>query len=176
MTAIPKSMQLAYRRRGNVTTVSKIEAALYVPEALIQGQMDDLLAAKRIRFLRFPDAFFQWMKMHAPENIQKWFFGLFGGIPDTIALFPLGDKYMLACAVEIKTTKGKLHGKQKHWRKDTGMVAQISRGSDDNIRIIEAAELLAVKLRECMAGDTYCIHHAGAASHPIAGLYRKSGE
>jgi hypothetical protein len=85
-------------------------------------------------------------------GLKRWFFGVFGGIPDTIALIPISDKYMLCCAIELKTQDskkrpvGKAHGKQKHW--GTDLVAQISRSPDESIRIVEQFRRDAEEMKE----------------------------
>jgi hypothetical protein len=117
-------------------------------EALLQGQMDDMLAALGIWFLRFPDGFFRWIKMNAPSGIQRFFFGVFGGIPDSLPMIKISDKYMLCCPIELKTAKGKRHGKQKHWE-EKGIAVQISRSPEDNIAIVEQFQADANRIR-CM--------------------------
>jgi hypothetical protein len=96
-----------------------------VPESEIQAFADDLLACKpHIRNIRIPDSFFRWVKMNAPQHIQKWFCGMFAGQPDNTMLIPIGSGYSLAMEMELKTQDakgravGKLHGKQKHHEKD----------------------------------------------------------
>ena len=105
-------------------------------EALLQGQLDDLLAAHQIWFLRFPDNFFRWIKMNAPAGIQRFFFGVFGGIPDNLCMLRVSDKYMLCCPIELKSKEGRLHGKQKHWE-EKGIAVQVSRSPERNISIIK---------------------------------------
>jgi hypothetical protein len=85
----------------------------------LQVFADEFYELKRIKNIRIPNAVFRWLKMNASAHIQKWFFGLFGGWPDTLLLLPCG-KYMLAVPIELKTQDkkgrpiGMLHGKQKH--------------------------------------------------------------
>jgi len=107
-----------------------------VPESAIQKQLDDMLEAYGIWTLRVPDSFFKWVKMRTPAGIQACFFRIFGGIPDNLAMLKLTDKYMLCCPIEAKSLTGKRHGKQKHWESQ-GIPFQITRGTDDSVRIIE---------------------------------------
>ena len=104
-------------------------------EAQLQGQIDDMLSALGMWFFRIPDFFFKWIKMKAPVGIQKYFFGMFGGIPDTLMFERVSEKYMLCAPVELKSAKGALHGKQKHWE-NRGIAVQVSRSPDQNIDIV----------------------------------------
>ena len=108
------------------------------PESGIQIQMDEMLAALGIFFVRIPDNFWSWLfrysnagKMMKEELGHYW-----GGLPDTLAMQKVNDKYMLCCPVELKSAKGKRHGKQKKWE-ERGLAFQVSRSPDTNIKIIE---------------------------------------
>jgi hypothetical protein len=114
-------------------------------EAQLQTQLDDMLSALGIWFLRFPDGFFRWMKMCAPPGIQRFFFGVFGGIPDTLPMIRISDKYMLCCPIELKSAKGRLHGKQKHWE-GRGIAVQISRSPEETIAIVTQFQKDAEKM------------------------------
>ena len=129
---LSKHSQLSYRRKRKA-----LPDVPDVPETALQHQMDDMLAAYGIWFLRFPDNFFRWIKMNAPAGIQRFFFGVFGGIPDTLPMIRISDKYMLCAPIELKSRKGQLHGKQKHWE-SKGIAVQISRSPDESIAMINS--------------------------------------
>ena len=107
---------------------------LHVSEALIQEQLNDLLEAYHIDFIRIPDGVWRWIMFNAPAGIQAYFKKTFQGIPDNICFLPLDDKYYLAIKLELKTQTGQLHGKQKHFAKTENWI--ISRSADDNIKVI----------------------------------------
>ena len=131
---LSKRKQLAYRGWKHR---SKTPAPTYDgPESGLQTQLDDMLAAYRIWAIRIPDGFFRWLVMCAPSGIKAWFCGVFGGIPDSLPMIRISDKYMLCCPIELKTAKGKLHGKQKTWEAK-GIPVQISRSPEDSIRIVD---------------------------------------
>ena len=115
-------------------------------EAQLQQQMDDMLSALGIWYIRIADGFFRWVKMNAPTRIQKYFFGMFGGIPDSLPMIRVSDKYMLVCPIELKSAKGQLHGKQKHWD-GKGIPFQLSRSPEVSIRIVEAFQADAAIVR-----------------------------
>jgi hypothetical protein len=73
--------------------------------------------------------------MCAPQSIKIWFRGVFGGIPDSLPMVRVSDKYMLCCPIELKTAKGKLHGRQKHWE-GQGIPVQVSRSPEQSIAIV----------------------------------------
>lgn len=138
-----KRKQLAYRGKKN-PPVEGVD----IPESALQRQLDDLLVGLGIRFIRIPDNFWQWLHKYsnAGQRMKKELGYYWGGLPDTIALLPISDKYMLACPIELKTKKGKTHGKQKHWGHD-GLIAQISRSPEQSIDIMKAFIMFAEKLK-----------------------------
>lgn len=98
--------------------------AVECPEGLLQQATDEYLTLKQFWFFRIPDAFFRWLKMNAPIGIQKFFFGMFGGMPDNTIIVPIGEGVAIALLLELKTQDkkgraiGQLHGKQKHHEND----------------------------------------------------------
>jgi hypothetical protein len=141
---MPKFDKSLYRRKRK----SKIEPENgYIGnEAQLQSQMDDMLAALGIWDIRIPDAFFRWVKMNAPAHIQAAFFRIFGGIPDNLPMVKVSDKYLLCCPVEHKTSRGALHGKQKHWE-GKGIPFQISRSPESSIAFIRQLQADAAIVR-----------------------------
>ena len=115
-----KAKQTAHKRKKPVPKVT-------ITEDQLQGQCNDTLNAYRIRWLRIPDWIWNWLIHNAPVRINKWMAERFGGMPDIVALEPVGD-YNLALLLELKTERGKLHGNQKHWKGK-----QISRDPDTTI-------------------------------------------
>jgi hypothetical protein len=128
-----------------------------VPECSMQAFADQYLELRRIKNIRIPDRFFRWIKMNAPESIQKWFFGLFGGFPDNLILIPIG-RYMIAIPIELKTqdTKsravGQLHGKQKHNALYEGwIIARSTRQFED---AVNEAMKDATRIRAILKGES----------------------
>jgi len=117
------------------------------PEAALQKQMDDMLAALGIWSIHIPDKVWNWIAWKATTGIKVWFRGALGGIPDSLCFVPVSDKYMLCAPVELKTRKGKRHGKQKHWE-SRGISVQISRSPEENIRIVEQLQTDAAEVRK----------------------------
>ena len=126
-----------------------------IPEASLQIFADEYYAIKRIRSIRIPDGIFRWVKMNASAGIQKWFFGMLGGMPDNLLLLPLG-KYMLAVSIELKTedkkgrSVGSLHGKQKHNAEEQNWI--IARNQQQIMDATEQAEMDAEKIRKLFQG------------------------
>jgi len=122
-----KKKQLAYQNKPR-------QPGLDITEDELQGQCNDTFDGYRIRYLRIPDWVWKWLKQNAPKHLLKEMSKRFGGMPDAIAL-KKGEKYNDALMLELKTKKGKLHGKQKDWDKEFNV--EISRTPDDTIKIIE---------------------------------------
>jgi len=131
---ITKASQLRYRGRKQRTDTAGFKP-YDGPEDALQRQLDDMLAAYHIWYIRIPDKIWKWLAMCAPQSIKVWFRGVFGGIPDSLPMLRISDKYMLCCPIELKTAKGKLHGKQKHWE-GQGIPVQVSRSPEQSIAIV----------------------------------------
>lgn len=127
---ITKASQTAYKGR------KRPKASGCLTEEPVQKQLNDMLAAHGIWQVRIADGFFRWIKMNAPAGIQRWFFGMFGGIPDSLAMIKVSDKYMLCCPIECKSKTGQRHGKQKHWE-SKNIPFQISRSPETSIEIVD---------------------------------------
>ena len=135
-------MELKYSKKKQTTRYHKRRIqSIKITESQLQKSCEDVLNAHRIKYLRIPDWVWRWIKWHAPPQIVKALSDRFGGVPDIVALEPIG-KYNLALLLELKTKTGKLHGKQKHW---TGN--QISRDPDKTKKIIREFINDAKKLR-----------------------------
>jgi len=135
---IRKSDQLAYKKKRK-------KPVLKITEKAIQKQANDLLDAHRIRYLRIEDWVWTWLngchvelngcggtvlKKNVPIEILTELTRRFGGMPDNVCLIPAG-KYCLALMMELKSAKGKIHGRQKHWP-----AVQISRSPDETIEMV----------------------------------------
>jgi len=122
-----------------------------IPEQSLQAFADEYLLWKGYRNIRIPDHFFRWIKMNAPQRVQRWFFWLFGGFPDNLVLIPFGG-YMLAVPLELKTQDakgravGKLHGKQKINARNENWI--IARSTDQIQEAIAIAETYAKALNQ----------------------------
>jgi hypothetical protein len=91
-----------------------------MPEAALQSYANDALALRRWGYIRFPDGFLRWMKLHTPSWIQAIFFEQCGGrLPDNLILISLGSGFFLGAKLELKTQDkkgravGRTRGKQK---------------------------------------------------------------
>ena len=104
---------------------------LDITENQLQDQLNDVLDAYQIRYLRMPDFCWQWITRNAPIEIKTALSRAFGGMPDNIALVPIDEKYSLALSVELKVEGRKRHGKQKHWQ------STISETPDTNISLVQ---------------------------------------
>lgn len=114
--------------------LEKPAPTIKISEAEIQDQLNDLLEAYGIEYIRIPDGVWRWIMFNAPATIQAYFKKTFQGIPDNVCFLPIDDKYYLAIKLELKTATGQLHGRQKYFAKTQNWI--ISRSTDDNIRII----------------------------------------
>lgn len=129
-----KSQQTGqYGRKARQT--KKSIAVLKCTESQLQKQCNDLLDVHHIKYLRIPDWIWAWLKLNAPVQVVKELAERFGGMPDNMCIRRINDKYNLLMALELKTTKGRLHGKQKTWNKE--ITVQISRTPDDTIAKIK---------------------------------------
>lgn len=106
--------------------------ALQCTESQLQKQCNDLLDSLRVKYLRIPDWIWSWLKLNAPVQVVNELSERFGGMPDNMCVRKLNDKYNLLMALELKTAKGKLHGKQKTWEKE--IAVQVSRTPDETIQ------------------------------------------
>jgi hypothetical protein len=117
------------------------------PESDLQKQLDDMLVVLGIWFIRVPDGVWRWIAWKASEHVKKWFRHVFGGMPDTLPMIKISDKYMLCAPIELKNKKGQLHGKQKHWE-GRGIAVQVSRSPDESIAIVRRFQEDAEKIKK----------------------------
>ena len=116
-------------------------------EAALQEAVNDYLAGRSLRSIRIPDGVFRWVQFNAPARFRMWFNHVFGGLPDNLVLVPIpGTPYCLALCLELKTEKGRLHGRQKsEARKNNWTVA---RSLDEAVSAVEQAERTAQTLMQ----------------------------
>ena len=92
----------------------------YKTEAHIQKYVDDLLTYKHIHSVRLPDKLFQQI-FGFGKSISLRIKGLIAkyikGLPDNMAVLPIGDGLFLGIALEQKSATGTLSPHQKKWRK-----------------------------------------------------------
>jgi len=69
-----------------------------------------------------------------------------GGIPDNPCFIPLGKKYNLNLMLELKSKRGRLHGRQKRWYRDTAV--QIPRDPDTAMAMIGEFQDVADKIKK----------------------------
>lgn len=118
-----KEAQTAHRRKRKVSV-------LKITESQLQEQLNDLLNAYQIRYIRIPDSIWHWLKRHAPVEVVSMLSRAFGGMPDNVCFVPIDEKYSLALGIELKVKNRKKHGKQKHWQ------STVSRTPDENIETV----------------------------------------
>lgn len=121
---------------------------IQVPEIALQQQINDLLDAYQIKYIRIPDGIWKWLQFNAPYGVLKYFQKTFGGIPDNVCIVPISDKYNLSLCSEIKTTIGKLHGKQKQWNNDVSV--QILRSTTENLNSVMEYKKQIEKCKKCL--------------------------
>jgi len=142
-----------------------------VPESALQQQMDDMLNAYRIKYIRIQDSQWKWLKRiemmldnskttneQIGSTIRKTFKGFdftfkksFAGLADNILIEPISDNYNLCLCAELKTTTGKLHGKQKLFEKKVAV--QVLRSTQQNIDAINAYKKQIEKCKKCMIDE-----------------------
>ena len=104
---------------------------LDITENQLQDQLNDVLDAYQIRYLRIADWVWEWIKKNAPVEIKKELSKRFAGMPDNVPLIPIDDKFSLSMPIELKVKDRKKHGKQKHWQ------STISETPDTNISLVQ---------------------------------------
>ena len=120
-----------------------------VPEHCLQSFADGYLQIRKLWFFRIPDGFFGWMKIHAPENILKYFMSVFGGMPDDTVIIPIGGGIALTLLMELKTQDskgravGQLHGRQKHHEDDW----VVCRSPEQIQKVVDEFEKTANKIK-----------------------------
>jgi len=131
---------------------------LDIAEDAIQGQCNDTLNWHQIKYIRIPDWLWKALnKLLKSFAGNGWRYGLmmkimdelskvFGGMPDNVCFIKISDTLNLALLLELKSKKGKLHGKQNTWYRDQAV--QISRDPDTTITIVQSFIEDAEKLKE----------------------------
>jgi len=124
---------------------------LAVSEDAMQDQANDLLAAYGIEYIRIPDGIWRWLQLNAPAHVQAFFKSTFRGMADNVCMIPISDKYSLCLCLELKSAKGKLHGKQKE--KNAALAWQVSRSVDETIAIIDTFRSDAARFKKLAEGE-----------------------
>jgi hypothetical protein len=139
---ITKKDQLKYRNKR------KGKPGLNISESLLQKQCDDYLALKGLYYIRIVDGVWNGLNYVMKElAIKRWYNLLsvvknvlqalknrFAGATDNTVLIGLNEKYSLALSLELKSKKGKKHGKQKTVAKK--IPVQESRTPEETMGII----------------------------------------
>ena len=119
---------------------------LQITESQLQEQLNDVLNAYQIKYLRMPDSVWQWINKNAPVEVKTALSWAFGGMPDNVCLIPIDGKYSLSIGIELKVKGRKKHGKQKHWQ------STVSETPDTNIALVkeylEAVEIIKTLWRK----------------------------
>lgn len=124
MGAITKDSQLKYRGRKKKlnTVVESVQS--YKNEAELQQLTNDILAVFGVHSWRIPDT-------TNADHIRR----ALCGMADNVVQIPIeGTRWCLSCNVELKTHKGKLHGRQKTLAKQLNY--QICREPDEVVQLI----------------------------------------
>jgi len=144
-----KKAQCGKRFKGNRASVKN--GKLVCTESQIQGQADDHIIAKRIKFLRIADFVWKWLKQNAPMHIVKALADRFAGMPDSVLIERVSEKYNLVLQLEIKTEKGELSPKQVDWADETAVV--ISRSPDETIKEVDEFLEMVERVKKMMAKE-----------------------
>ena len=85
------------------------------PESIVQAAVDARLSFAHMPYLRLTETLLKHIFTNPtiPVHIKKILADELGGWPDNMAFIPVSDRYCLACLIENKSDKGKLHGRQK---------------------------------------------------------------
>lgn len=140
---IPKGKQLAYRKRSRKARIGVDR------ESDLQKFVEDYLDYKGLKYIRIPDSFFRFVNYRLPIAHKIWFNGMFGGFPDVLVLLPAGE-YPLALCLELKSAKGRLHGKQIANAKRYNW--KVARTPEEAMCAIDAAERAAEALQGAAEG------------------------
>ena len=100
-----KKDQLKNRKTINSEPVKK--------ESDLQLFVDKYLEMKMVDYIRIPDYLWWWLKTKCPMWLLKLCSKHLAGWCDNIPIIPITKECGLVCLIENKSSKGKLHGKQK---------------------------------------------------------------
>jgi len=136
------SQELPFSKRkqaGNKTITASEFKAMHETESVLQSQCEEYLNLHKIKYI------------HIPEMAYKNAY-IPAGIPDLIIFKPAGtklieimagDKYCIACFVELKSKKGKVRQSQQKFARQLPVF--ICRSFDHFIEIINEFEELKIE-------------------------------
>jgi hypothetical protein len=119
------------------------------PESALQTFADEYVAVKGIRCIRIPDGIFRYVNSptnHIAAGFRLWFNKTFAAMPDCLLLKPFG-RYLIALPMELKTTEGALHGKQKTSAKEENWI--ICRTVNEIIQAVNEFEEFKNEKTQC---------------------------
>lgn len=142
-----------------------------IPEDWLQQWTDSFLESRRIRWIRVPDAFWNFLHATAYPGMLAFFRKVFGGWCDNTCFIRIGDDYSLTLHLELKTEDakgravGQLHGKQKAEAKNLpwkicrnhnavrDVVLQYEREALMLAEVLKVKSISDLYTENCVAGD-----------------------
>ena len=131
------------KRRLKISEIRKKEGYCEATEAQLQNQCDDILEALNLEYLRIPDDLYRILYRHANQGVKNAVSRGMGGHADNLVFIPINDKYSLCLHLELKSKKGKLHGRQKTRKVPT----QISRSPETTDKLLREFMAFATKIK-----------------------------
>ncbi|MCP4651174.1 MAG: hypothetical protein GY853_13995 [PVC group bacterium] len=151
MNPISKKKQCGRYYKGE-NNIGKVD----ITEADLQKLVDDLLSVRKIKNFHIPDGVWKWLTLNAPKVCALLSGGARGrngkynnglaGCPDNPCFIRLGEKFNLNLMLELKSKKGRLHGKQKLWARDVAVNKM--KDPDAVIKLVEEYIEVAEKIKK----------------------------
>lgn len=153
-----KGKQTAYKKkRKYIKRAERDEkegkSSSLVSEKQLQDQLDDMVMARNICFIRIPDAVWRIVKKYAKAWEMKEASNCMAGRADTVLYEKVSENYSLSCHIELKSDKGVLHGLQKYFAKY--LPFHISRSATKTVEIIEKFEDDVAKIKEILKREGF---------------------
>lgn len=138
-------------RYGRKAKRTRKNPTIKVPESKLQGQMNDVLDAYHVWYIRIENRFWLWLrKQYEAKNISDDMYGTFcetfKGMPDNVCIRSISEKYNLCMAPELKTVKGKRNKDQKKWASEISV--PILRTTEENEKAVIDFVAEAERLRK----------------------------
>ena len=88
-------------------------------EKTLQKAVNQYLKITHYPYIRIPDEIYRvcFASKNVPAHLKKIIADHIAGLPDNIIAIPIGEKFFIGCAIELKSPKGKLSKKQKEYQK-----------------------------------------------------------
>ena len=121
-------------------------------EEHLQSFTDQYLDIQRIKYYRIPDKFFKWLNATAPQWAKSAFNSVFAGMPDNMCIIPISDDYCLCLNLELKSKRGKLHGRQRP--NAMRFAWQVARTHEEVQAIVEEYQKTAATIRDWLRSQS----------------------